>query len=80
MTKEKYEKINIIDKLNLSDEGMSIIKEDYIYNNINSNNFNKNKILIPNIISINQELPLIKLKKEKIIELKDITNIKENIY
>ena len=78
---EKLDKISIEDKLNLLNDGINIMTEDYTYNIDGDFDINKYKNLIPNLLNINQELPLIKInKKEKIIDLDDITNIKENIY
>ena len=78
---EKLDKISIEDKLTLLNDGINIMTEDYKYNVDGDFDINKYKNLIPNLLNINQELPLIKInKKEKIIDLDDITNIRENIY
>ena len=73
--KKKFEKINIINELILSDENIVINTPEYFYN-INNNNNN----LIPKLINIKEELSPIKIKrKEKIIELEEnINEIKFN--
>ena len=72
--KKKFEKINIINELILSDENMDINTPEYFYN------INNNKNFIPKLINIKEELSPIKIKrKEKIIELEEnINEIKFN--
>ena len=75
--KKKFEKINIINQLSLSKEGINIYSPDYSYNN----NSNINKKLIPDLLSLNKELPLIKIKrKEKIIDIEPLIKEMENNY
>ena len=70
--KKKFDKINIVNELTLSNKGININTPDYSYKIINDEtNIYKNNI--PNLINLNQELSLIKIKREeKIIELKNI--------
>ena len=72
--KKKFEKINIINELILSDENIVINTPEYFYN------INNNKNFIPKLIKIKEELSPIKIKrKEKIIELEEnINEIKFN--
>ena len=72
--KKKFEKINIINELILSDENIVIKTPEYFYN------INNNKNFIPKLINIKEELSPIKIKrKEKIIELEEnINEIKFN--
>ena len=72
--KKKFEKINIINELILSDENIDINTPEYFYN------INNNKNFIPKLINIKEELSPIKIKrKEKIIELEEnINEIKFN--
>ena len=76
--KKKFDKINIINELTLSNNGIDINTPDYYYNSNDESNLYKN--LIPNLVKLNQELPLLKIKrKEKIIEIEDASKEQEII-
>ena len=76
--KKKFDKINIINELTLSNNGIDLNIPDYSYNSSNDES-NLYKNLIPNLVKLNQELPLLKIKrKEKIIEIEQSSE--ENNY